>query len=120
MKSITAIIVVSLLTGCAGSARVARAPSATPRPAIAAARWFVPAAPEPATFGAEETPDLHVDLPADDVARLDALLAVDSEQSPHVGGEHLVRALPFDCVQPFAIGICAVAPVSESAAGDDP
>ena len=115
---IIALVAIALLTGCASNINTV------------GARWFVPAQPEalidqpiaakaPEQVVTHEKPvevdalaAIHVELPLEDVAALDALRANDAEKTPHVGGDHVAQALPFDCVVPFAIGICAVAPVS--------
>jgi hypothetical protein len=104
-------LAIAALTGCASSTTrvVARAPSAPTietKPAI-----VMLAIPEQPEEVAPASSELHVDLSAEVVAMLDTLRSNEVE-SPHVGGEHVARALPFDCTVPFSIGICAVQPAS--------
>jgi hypothetical protein len=53
------------------------------------------------------------------IAVLDALRGSDSDKGAHLSAEHVTRALPFDCVQPFTIGICAVPPASPAETDGD-
>jgi hypothetical protein len=118
MKTIhSSIAVVALLvpmfTGCASNVRVARAPSAS-HPIAA---LFIPAQQQEPEQ--EVTTEIHASLTEEMIAALDAQREDHASQDTHLNGEHVARALPFECAQPFAIGICAVAPATDETAGGD-
>lgn len=98
---------IALLAGCTSAPTIHFAAA----PAPIGARFIVPEQQEAAPEPADPLAAIHVELPEGDVATLESMRTVDEGRGVHVNGDHIAEALPFECQIPFAIGICAVAPV---------